>query len=426
MQKAVPTNYKKKIGETKAMASITKRANTYRIKVSNGINPDGTRHYEYATFIPEPGMTEKQTERALNSFVVDFERKVKQGEMYDGDKMTLKIFSAYYMTTKAMEHKQSTREEIERELRTHILPQLGAMKLSNIKPAHIQKFKAYLANADKRNGSKGKLSPKTQKRVFDTLSSILHYAEQLDIIVLNPCRKVGAPKLGSKKQTENFLTPEQAKSFLNHMAGENIQFAAIVYLAIYTGARLGELISLTWSDIDFKNHRIRISKSTSPVKGGQIITTPKSAASVRDVPLVDQLVPVLKKLKSFHQGEAFRLGDQYSDSGYLFRKWNGDQLHHDTPRRWINKYIVRYNELIEADPRLTDKQKEELSVTQHFTFHGLRHSSATLLLASGVDIKTVQSILGHSKASTTMDIYAHALEENRIEAVEQLAMILNA
>ena len=171
-------------------------------------------------------------------------------------------------------------------------------------------------------------------------------------------------------------------------------------MALFGGFRLGELIALTWDDIDFKSCTVSISKSTAKTKDGMITKSPKTASSIRIVSLPTETMSLLRRWKAEQQAYRLSAGTYWKGIGHIFIQDNGSQMDISTPNHVFKKIIKRYNESAEEADRLPE-----------ITLHGLRHTSATLLIAQNIDIRTVSGRLGHAECSTTMNIYAHALKK---------------
>ena len=186
-----------------------------------------------------------------------------------------------------------------------------------------------------------------------------------------------------------------------------LQFKVLFHLAVFGGFRRGELIALTWDDIDFQNHTVTVCKASARTKGGIITKAPKTFSSNRTVTLPASTMGLIRRHKEEQQRYRLSLGTYWKGCNYLFTQDDGRQMDISTPNKVFKKVIRIYNETH------ADKLPE-------ITLHGLRHTSATLLIAQNVDIKTVSSRLGHSETSTTLDIYAHALKKQDGLAAESL------
>ena len=184
-------------------------------------------------------------------------------------------------------------------------------------------------------------------------------------------------------------------------------------LAIYGGLRKGELLALEWSDINFDNDTVTVSKAVSVVAGHQITKEPKTKTARRTVSIPHFLTQRIKALKIERLKYRLSLGDYWQGAEWIFIQENGKQMSYSTPYSAFQDTIARYNV-----GKKDDKQLPSIP------FHGLRHTSATLLIAAKQDVRSVSSRLGHAQASTTMNIYAHALQETDRKAAAALESIL--
>lgn len=396
------------------MASIRKRGNTYQITVSNGRDMYGKQIIETATFVPDPDKTDRQNQKALDRFVIEFEDKVKSGKYLDGEKITLKDFSQKWIKEYAAIHLEATTVEIYGILLdTHILPALGHLKLARIQPAHLNKLYSDMLESRK-DGKDGGYSPTTIKRCHAVTSSMLETAAKWNIITENPCKRVKPPK--QAKTEAKFFTPEQAAAFLAELDAETktgqiqLQHSIFLQLALFCGLRRGELIALRWPDIDFDTCILTVNKSTAILKGKKHQKDTKNRSSERSIAVPGHIIKLLKRYRIEYNTYKLSIGSAWAGSDFLFIQWDGSQMYPSTPNGVISKVIHRYN--ANHDEPLPE-----------VTPHGLRHTSATLLISENVDIRTVSNRLGHAQTSTTMNIYSHALkkkDEAAADALEQL------
>ena len=155
-----------------------------------------------------------------------------------------------------------------------------------------------------------------------------------------------------------------------------------------------------------------ITKSVTLVKGTPVIKPPKTETSIRTLTLPSFSIQLLKQYKIEQNEYRLSLGDQWIGENYLFIQWNGKLMNKSTPYHTFKRIIKKYNSTV----------SNEIDMLPQIPLHGLRHTSATLLIAEKVDVKTVSTRLGHSQTSTTMDIYAHALkkmDQKASDALEQ-------
>lgn len=425
------------------MASIRKRKNAYQITVSNGRRPDGTQIIETATFTPDPNKTEKQNQKALEKFVFEFEEKVKSGKYLDGEKITFQAFTEIWLSDYAELHLEATTLQLYKHLLTlHIIPAIGNIKISKIQPVHLNKLYNLLSQ-ERKDGKSGGYAPKTIKHVHNLISAIYSAAVKWNIVTDNPCERVETPKQTRNCDKVKCFTLEQTELFLalldkeyttTYKAHDRIddtgkayhvpdytesrsiptQFKLFFLLAIFCGMRRGEILALEWSDLDFNNSSVSITKSTTIANGKPITKAPKTQSSVRILSVPASVMNVAKEYRMEQLEYRMSLGSQWIGDNHIFIQWNGKQMHPDTPYNTFKKIIRRYNEQI-------TNEEEKLP---EIPLHGLRHTSATLLISQNVDVRTVSGRLGHAQTSTTMDIYSHALKKMDEKAADVLDSLL--
>lgn len=426
------------------MATIKERNGSYQITVSCGYDIHGKHLRETATFTPEPGLTPKRRQKAVEEFARKFENQVKNGMAMDGRKITLKEFTDRWIEEYASQKLQpGTVEKYRAELEEKVLPALGHLRLSELRPHNLNAFFVGMTkDGARKDGKPGGYSKGSIAKTRNVLSSVLRTATEWEIIDRNPLDKV-RPQTEDTAEKLKFFTPEQAAIFLDYIekpytvktkghkriddTGKEYtvadyesereipeQIRVLFILAIYGGLRKGELLALEWKDIDFDNDTITVSKSVSVVAGQQVTKAPKTKNSFRTVTIPHFVTQRLRELKAERTRYRISLGDYWEGANWVFIQDNGKQMSYSTPYSAFEDTIARYN--------ATHKEAERLPA---IPFHGLRHTSATLLIASKQDVRTVSSRLGHAQASTTMNIYAHALQETDRKAANALEDILS-
>ena len=417
---------------------------SYKITVSCGYDIKGKKIIETATFKPDAGLTPKKMEKAAQDLAHEFESRVKSGAAMDGRKVTLQVFADRWIEEYAKPKLQpGTVRKYREELDDKILPAIGHYKLSEIKPHTVNAFFLSLTkDGARKDGKAGGYSKGSITKTRNVLSSILRTATEWEIIDRNPCDKIRV-QAESTADKLKFFTPEQAAAFLQYIEQpytvrigghariddtgvpytvgdyeitKNMQeqIKLLFNLAIYTGLRKGELLALKWSDIDFQRNVVQVSKAVTVVDGKQVCKTPKTKSSYRTVSFPQFLAVRLKALQRSELEQRFRFGQDWQGEDWIFIQDNGKMMSYSTPYEAFQDAIRRYNNGKAAGDQLP-----------LIPFHGLRHTSATLLIASRQDVKTVSSRLGHAQTSTTMNIYAHALQESDRKAADALENLLS-
>ena len=366
------------------MASINKiDKNKYQIVVSY-TGKDGKRKFKKKQFT---GTLKEARQEAIL-----FEEEIKNTDFIDGHLIKFKDFAEKWLAEVALINvSPSTFEGYERFLREFIYPVIGNKYLSDIKPPHLQG----LINDYNKQG----LHSKTIKRRFCSINGVFKYAYQLCYIDDNPCTRLVYPKTQKDSQL-HYFDIEQSKVFLKLVEQENIQYQIYFNLALFGGFRRGEIVALTWNDIDVKNRQILINKAIHRCKQGEIVRQPKTQGSIRNVTVPDICFNLLEKWHKTNKNK------------FVFIQSDGSRMCLDTPSHKFKKIIENYN-----------KTAEEPLPMIHL--HDLRHSNATILLASNISIETVSARLGHAQCSTTLDIYGHSMKSVDIQASDKIYNILS-
>lgn len=209
-------------------------------------------------------------------------------------------------------------------------------------------------------------------------------------------------RVEGKPQIEILTRDEQARLV---QASYQHRYGVFVRLVLMTGIRLGELLGLQWSDIDFRARMLHIRRTLNRLQKRDIpsddmlprteivIQEPKTENSVRDIPLLAPVVTDLLNWRKVQEQDRLALGEAYVESGFIVTNPYGNYIE---PRTFSDYYA----------------QILKLAGLRHFTFHALRHTFASRAMEQGMDEKTLSTILGHYSVSFTLDTYAHVLHEH--------------
>ncbi len=283
----------------------------------------------------------------------------------------------------------STLNRYEGLVKRSIKPHLGTIKLSLLKPIHIQGMLSKLEQE--------KAGDETRRYSFQVLRRALNVAERWGLIVRNPCNMVDQPKVTRREISP--LTIPDVQKLLSVSADHRLH--AVFVLAVTTGLRQGELFAIHWADIDLKTGVLAVRYTLEEVKSQLRLKEPKSKSGRRSVKLPDMAVSALWDHK------ARQVTEGLAASKLVFCDANGHFLRKSNFARRDWKPI---------------RAKAEIAET--VVFHDLRHTSASLLLATGAHPKVVQERLGHSKISLTMDTYSHLMPGMQDDAAAKLDIAL--
>lgn len=295
--------------------------------------------------------------------------------------------------------KPSTWQFIELRANKHVRPYFKDMYVDKITLRQCQDFvnKTF------------KVAPVAYVYSVSIVKNTLDYALRLGMIESNPMLYVIKPK----KQTTisdnhgNYYNKDELKKFLDVAKDTNLKKYTLFRLLAYSGVRIGECLALTWHDLNYKNNTIAINKTLARTKNGIKIQTPKTKSSNRVISLDTETIQVLKMWQLEQRKQLLKLG---------INAMNKQQLIFSNTK---NKFIII------PTVRLAIKQIAKKAGIHSITSHGFRHTHATLLFASGMDIKQVQARLGHSNVQTTLNIYTHAIQDKQDKIGDEFARYIN-
>jgi integrase len=373
--------------------------NKWRLNVPGGTGPDGKRKVFRKN-------VEARSKREAEKLLAEFVAEVQKGLYIEPVKLTFKEFAEKWLRDYAEPTLAPKTVYRYRELlNTRIIPAMGHLKLSDIKPMHILEFYRNLQEEGIRlDGKPGKLSDTTIKHHHRLLSKIFNDAVKWGLIPLNPASKVEAPK--TKKKQAAYYDEEQTAALLHALEKAPLKYRVAVILTISTGLREGELMGLEWQDVDFENETIEVRQSSQYLPGkGTFTKDPKNEMSRREISVPSSVMDLLRQYKKEWMKHRLKVGDLWQGTERLFTTFNGRPMNTYTVGKWFSKFLKK-NGL----PPLP--------------FHGLRHTAATLLIAEGIPLKNVSARLGHSNINTTANIYAHALKSVDKLAAEKIDSLL--
>lgn len=269
-------------------------------------------------------------------------------------------------------------------LNKYVIPAVGAVRLKDLAPIHVQTML--------KNMEKGGASPRLRQLARAVLSKALNDAQRLGMVDKNACAPVKGPHVPKREFT--LWTVEQCQAFLAAAWGSRLH--AFFVLAPNTGLRHGELLALHWKDIDLARGTISVQRTLVEVVGVHELAEPKTKAAYRTVSVPPPVVAALKA----HRARLFEEG--LSASPLVFPNRDGT--------------LMRKKRVYEAYEALIQQ-----TGLPRIHIHDMRHMAATLLVALGLDLKSVQTRMGHANIRTTLDLYAHSIPGSDKSAAEKLA-----
>ena len=299
-------------------------------------------------------------------------------------------------------HRQST-VNFYKHLLNVTLPFFRDILLNDVTGIKINEYLAWLRN-DCRTKRDKPLAEKTIKHHFGIVRSIFNFAERQGFVSSNPLKKVDAPKVSRK--SIDALSDYEATAFFKALLDCPLDFRCLLYLLITTGVRRGECIGFQWRDIDFENNIVHVERAVSYTpESGLVVDVPKTDNSIRSIPIIPSTVTLLKE---WRQEMERRFPNINLDCAFLF----GNKKDCFAPR--YAHPVTKRVKLFMKNAQLPDLSP-----------HDLRHTCASLLLSSGADIKSVQEILGHADASTTLNFYVKTDMRQMRTATDKLAERFN-
>ena len=389
------------------MANITPRKDkdgnviSYQIRVFRGRDASGKRLKDYIlTWKPEPGMTKRQIEKELARQATLFEENCKLGNV-SAEKPTFEKYAAYVMDLKERNGLKVTTAERYRDMLKRINAEIGPLKLQDIRPDHLNRLYAKLAEPGQNMRTDSGLSQKTIIEHHRVISSIFTQAVKEQLVPSNVAQRATPPKR-SKIEMDAFEV-EELQAILEALESEPLKWQIMTHLLIATGARRGEIMGLKWDRVLWDSSQLYLCENrVYTPRSGAVSTTLKTGES-RYISISSSVMELLRRWRA-EQAEFFKfLG--ITPSGYVLTADDGQPMHPDSPTDWLAKFAKRHN-LPPIHP------------------HKFRHTQASLLISEGVDILTVSKRLGHAKVSTTLDIYSHVLAKSDEKASSTLDDLL--
>lgn len=334
--------------------------------------------------------TRKELERKISELV----ERTERGRPARDSNQLVKAFMADWLDAIAPTVKGSTMRTWRSRCDAWIVPQLGDRRLSSLKPADVNRLIATMMDAGR--------SRQAAHNVFSTLRSALNMAVKWGLLASNPCNGVRPPRVITEEMKT--WSAAEARTAIAHSA-DDARMGAFWRLALTTGMRSGELVGLRWQDIDLERGLISVRQAI--VRGEQgryIVSTPKTARGRRAIAISPSDVAALRIHRKAQLQR--RLGaDTWNDSDLVFCDGKGDYLRSTPITRAFNRLI--------AEAGLPT-----------IRIHDMRHTAATLMLASGEHPKIVSERLGHSSISITLDRYSHVSESMQRDAANRLEALL--
>ena len=291
--------------------------------------------------------------------------------------------------------KLKTHMRYEQIVHSHLIPRLGSYELEELTPQLLQHQIVDMGKCGNKRTGKG-LAPSTLNLIVAVIQDSLATAYSIEITKIYTADKIKRPRIEEKK-VECFTVAEQ-KTLEEAVKNDRRTKTFGILLCLYTGLRIGELLALEWTDVDFEKREISISKTCHDSKDElgryvRFVNPPKTSTSMRVIPIPKQLMPMLREIKKRNRSH-YVVGD-------------GDKIIS------VRSYQRTYELIL---------KKHGLP---HRGFHALRHTFATRAIECGMDVKTLSELLGHKNPTVTLNRYAHSLMEHKKDMMNRLGKLFN-
>ncbi|MCU1393491.1 MAG: hypothetical protein JWM34_1919 [Ilumatobacteraceae bacterium] len=368
---------------------VAKKGNRYYAVVYEGFDPSTgqERHRWYAG-----GSTRKEADKVLGELV----KRIHDGDYRSPERIT---FGDYllerWLPTKQAQLRPSTYSSYKNNIITHVVPRIGSIPLQKLQPEDLDLFYATLLREGRRNGVGGGLAPKTVRIIHGILRKALADAMRKGSVTRNVADLADPPKVklaGARHMT--VWSAEELRDFLASI--EDNEWYVPIFLTANTGMRRGEVLGLTWRNIDLDTARLVVSQQILSVEYTASVADVKTSNSRRTIDLDPRTVNVLRAWRR-HQLEKKMSTGRRADDEFVFTHPDGGPIHPDFySQSW--QRLMRDSEL------------------RTIRLHDLRHTHATILLKAGVPVKVVSERLGHSSPAFTMTVYQHVLPGMQADA----------
>ena len=360
-----------------------------------------------ATKVPVKGNNKRKAERVLKELIAKYE-----GLNLENENILFTAFLDKWLQSVKPILKPATWESYDKTVSGKIKPYFEQKnyKFKDMKPETFTEYFVFLAQQGKSNG-KGGLSYKTVKNIRGVLSSAYEYALENRYVNENPVLRSRMPSFphSIKKDVPEY-NAQQVRKLLLYAKEHESHIYIFLLLALYTGLRKGELLALTWEDIDYDKKLLNVNKSRTGSRKNVTmqITTPKTKSSNRKIPINDFVIGELKAEKQRQEEYSKLLGNGY------------DKSHDFIVPTVLAKPYVNLSAINRVVNRLTEN-----AGLPHCTIHGFRHSVASILDDNGVPIQDISVLLGHESVNTTERIYINRRKTAKETTINALDSAIN-
>jgi len=368
------------------MPSISKRGDAYRIFVSLKSDGTGKPLRRTVTYHPPKGTSEKKARFLAESYAYQFEEQLKFYADMDDSVRFSDLCRWYFETIAPNRVKERTLLNNQKLVENYVLPRIGNMKLKDITPYRIDGMITELSMYGSLKDH-GPLSPGTVNLVRAAMSTVFATAVKKGILRKNPVE--GSTPLKAREKERAFLTDEAGKLLLQRLDTiRNEQVRNAIVILLYTGLRRGELMALHWRDVNFTRSEITVRYTLYRSTGRVRVTSPKTRASNRVVPVSETVLGCLMEQYAIVERLKATAGRNWQETDAVFVNRHGDYMNGEYLNNAFKKFL-----------------QENGFPAMHI--HDLRHANASILINRGVPMKVVSEHLGHTSEKTTEEFYTH-------------------
>jgi len=362
----------------------------WEVRIEPGRDASGKRRYMQVT-TPKDKNTKAEANRIGRRIVNELEA----GTYVEPTNITF----GEYMRSHHVEHaRHHTAARVHESsgylLEAHIIPALGAIKLSQLRPADLQRY--YAAQLD------SGLAPSSVRKDHNAIHSALKHAVMMRMLATNPADFVTPPRVTRTEM--KFLDEKESAAMLRAAEGTSLHVALL--LAVGTGMRRGEMLGLRWSDVDLDGAALTVNQTLQEAYGEIILKEPKTTRSRRRITLPGVVVDALRVHRAEQAKKTLAREPGFVESDLVLAAPGGGPW-------WPSNFDRVWRRF---------KTKQALKIR----FHDLRHTHATQLLCAGVNVKVISERLGHASISITLDTYSHVMPGMQEEAAEKIDAGLRA
>lgn len=373
---------------------------------------DGKSYWMFDAYLGKDPLTGKDRRTTKRGFKTQKEAKlglarleleISKNGLKQNNNLTVDELTKMWLDTYETTVKKSSFSRTKIIVDKHLMPKFGKLNVQKVTTAYCQEVV---------NEWSKEMKYQRYKLFVNYLKKIFMLGVNMSVIHNNPVLNVIVPKQkesGDIEKKVKYYTKTELEIFLDVILEEENEFFrlrdyTLFRLLAFSGCRIGEILALDWSDLDFKTNEISITKTVTKGEKYYISESPKNSASRRKIILDDKTIVQLKRWKLMQS--KWLLTNGFNKSNFIF---TNDKNNFTINAAVTERYIIY----------------RDRAYLHNIGLHGFRHTHASLLFESGASMKEVQERLGHANIKTTMDIYTHVTDSKKAETTEKLVNYVN-